>query len=83
MLFRSKLAVDKTMQGKGPGSLLLFDALKRCMEVNDRSAAYAIVVDAINDDARNFYLKYEFQILTEGQTTRLFLPMQHIIETLN
>ena len=42
----------------------------------------AIVVDAINDDARKFYLKYELQILTEGQTTRLFLPMQHIIETL-
>ncbi len=78
-----KLAVDKTTQGKGLGSLLLFDALKRCMEVNDRSAAYAIVVDAINDDARKFYLKNEFQILMEGQTTRLFLPMQHIIETLN
>ena len=78
-----KLAVDKTTQGKGLGSLLLFDALKRCMEVNDRSAAYAIVVDAINDDARKFYLKYEFQILTEGETTRLFMPMQHIIETLN
>ena len=77
-----KLAVDKTTQSKGLGSLLLFDALKRCMEVNDRSAAYAIVVDAINDDARKFYLKYEFQILTEGETTRLFMPMQHIIETL-
>ena len=77
-----KLAVDKTTQGKGLGSLLLFDALRRCMEVNDRSAAYAIVVDAINDDARKFYLKYEFQILTEGETTRLFLPMQHIVETL-
>lgn len=77
-----KLAVDKTTQGKGLGSLLLFDALKRCVEVNDRSAAYAIVVDAINDDARKFYLKYEFQILTEGETPRLFIPMQHLIKTL-
>ncbi len=77
-----KLAVDKTTQGKGLGSLLLFDALKRCMEVNDRSAAYAIVVDAINDDAIKFYLKYVFHILRDGETTRLFLPMQHIIETL-
>ena len=77
-----KLAVDKTTQSKGLGSLLLFDALKRCVEVNDRSAAYAIVVDAINDDAKKFYLKYEFQILTEGETPRLFLPMQHVVESL-
>ena len=77
-----KLAVDQRRHGQGLGSLLLFDALKRCLEVNDRSAAYAIVVDAINDDAKKFYLKYEFQILTEGETPRLFMPIQHVVESL-
>lgn len=77
-----KLAVDKTTQGQGLGALLLFDALKRCVEVNERSAAYAIVLDAINDRAKEFYLKYEFQVMTESDPYRLFIPMQHVVETL-
>ena len=77
-----KLAVDKATQGQGLGGLLLYDALKRCVEVNDRSAANAIVLDAINDQAKAFYLKYEFQVLTESDPYRLFIPMQHVVETL-
>lgn len=77
-----KLARDLTVRGTGLGALLLFDALKRCVEVNERSAAYAIVLDAINDQAKAFYLQYEFQVLTGNDPYRLFLPMQHVIATL-
>lgn len=77
-----KLARDLTVRGTGLGALLLFDALKRCVEVNERSAAYAIVLDAINDQAKAFYLQYEFQVLTGNDPYRLFLPMQHVVATL-
>jgi predicted GNAT family N-acyltransferase len=77
-----KLARDKTVRGKGLGGLLLFDALQRCVEVNARSAAYAVVLDAINDEAKAFYLQYEFQVMTGKDPYRLFLAMQHVVATL-
>jgi GNAT superfamily N-acetyltransferase len=70
-----RLAVDKAAQGKGIGKMLLADAIKRTIGISNEIGIYAMVVDAINDDAKKFYKKYGFIGLGE-ETRRLFLPLK-------
>ncbi len=70
-----RLAVDTSMQGQGVGSMLLANAIKRTLAVSDEIAIYAIVVDAINEEAKSFYRHYGFTRLAQG-SKRLFLQLQ-------
>ena len=74
-----RLAVDKSRQGGGIGSLLLIDALKRSYHTAVSSiGSMAVVVDPIDDKARSFYLKYGFiDLLDSG---RMFIPMGTIAQ---
>jgi GNAT superfamily N-acetyltransferase len=56
----ARLAVDKTQQGKGLGKALLFDALKRIEEAAEIVGVRAVLVHAIDDDARRFYERFDF-----------------------
>ena len=78
----ARLAVDKHKQGKGIGGLLLHDALKRCLQISRVVGLFAIVVDAKNDHAANFYQHYGFMMLEEHPLT-LFLPMKTIEKLFN
>jgi GNAT superfamily N-acetyltransferase len=71
-----RLAIDSSMQKKGLGEILLFDSLKRAHEVSKTIASFAVVVDSIDQSAKNFYKKYEFHELLD--TGRLYLPMKTI-----
>jgi GNAT superfamily N-acetyltransferase len=75
-----RLAIDKNYQRQGLGDFLLMDALKRSLRGSEQIATMAIVVDAINSSAENFYRQYGFEKLTEN---RLFLPMQSISHLFN
>ena len=57
----ARLAVDRTHQGKGLGKALLFDALSRVEEAADIVAVRAVLVHAIDEAARRFYLHFEFE----------------------
>ena len=59
----------------GVGSLLLADALTRCVRVAKEIAASVIVVDSKGEAATRFYEKFGFQSLPK-LTDRMFLPMQ-------
>ncbi|MDR3336812.1 MAG: GNAT family N-acetyltransferase [Treponema sp.] len=72
-----KLAVDKTMQGKGLGSWLLFKSFEQVMRIAELSAVYVMIVDAIDSNAGNFYLKYGFVPLQDSELS-LFLPVKTI-----
>jgi GNAT superfamily N-acetyltransferase len=72
-----RLAVSKTAQGHGIGKMLLVDAIKRTLSVSDQIAIYAMVVDAINDKAKDFYQKFGFICLSDD-SPRLFLPLKSI-----
>jgi predicted GNAT family N-acyltransferase len=76
-----RLAMDSSMQGKGYGEILLFDSLKRAYEVSKTIASFAVVVDALDQNAKEFYKKYEFRELMD--TDRLFIPMKTIHDLLN
>lgn len=70
-----RLAVDISAQGKGIGKMLLCNAIKRTLAVSADIAIYAIVVDAINQEAESFYMQYGFSHLaSEGK--RLFLSLK-------
>jgi predicted N-acetyltransferase YhbS len=76
-LLIGKLAVDKTMHGKGIGSWLLCKAFEKAIQIAAISAVYAVIVDAIDDSAKNFYLKYGFVPLRDNELS-LFLPLETI-----
>jgi GNAT superfamily N-acetyltransferase len=70
-----RLAVDRSVQGRGLGALLLVDALRRAEYIAHQVGVRAVEVDAIDLPARNFYLKFGFTSLTDDPN-HLFLPMQ-------
>lgn len=70
-----RLAVSHNAQGWGIGKMLLVDAIKRTLTVSDQIAIYAMVVDAINDNARGFYEQFGFIRLSDN-SSRLFLPLK-------
>jgi GNAT superfamily N-acetyltransferase len=72
-----KLAVDQTAKGQGLGAFLLIDALRRSLYLADQIGVRAVEVDAIDDAAKAFYLKFGFVPLLDDQR-HLFLPMQTI-----
>jgi GNAT superfamily N-acetyltransferase len=72
-----RLAVDRSVQGQGLGALLLVDALRRSVQISDQVGIRAVEVDALDDAARNFYLKFGFRSLLDDPR-HLFLPMHEI-----
>jgi ribosomal protein S18 acetylase RimI-like enzyme len=72
-----RLAVSNPAQGQGVGKMLLADAIKRTLVVSDQIAIYAMVVDAINDNAKKFYEQFGFSRLSDD-SPRLFLPLKSI-----
>ena len=57
----ARLAVDRSQQGKGLGKALLFDALTRIEEAAEIVGVRAVLVHAIDEPARRFYLHFGFE----------------------
>lgn len=70
-----RLAIDLRYQKKKIGELLLMDALYKSYK--SEIAAFAVIVEAKNIEARNFYKKYEFNEFLDNPN-KLFLPMSQI-----
>jgi predicted GNAT family N-acyltransferase len=72
-----RLARGKQFKGRGLGELLLMGALKRALEHSGNVASVAVVVDAIDENARAFYRRYGF-IDIPNRPNRLFMPMKTV-----
>ena len=72
-----RLAVDSSAKGQGLGTELLVDALLRIIKVSQNIGVFAVRVDAIDNSAKEFYLKHEF-IPFQEQPLSLFLPLETI-----
>ena len=72
-----RLAVDQNYRGRGLGGFLLMDALRKSLANTEAVGSVAVVVDALDRSASNFYAQYGFQALA-GKPRRLFLPMKTI-----
>jgi predicted GNAT family N-acyltransferase len=70
-----RLAIDQRYHGQGWGSFLLLDALHRC--TTSEIPSFAVIVDAIDDEARAFYLHHSFLSLPDSPY-RLFRRISNI-----
>lgn len=76
-----RLAVDNIARGEWLGETLLIHALRSAQRAAKIVGIYAVVVDALDESARSFYLKFGFNELTDDRL-HLYLPMK-VIEKLN
>lgn len=78
-----RLAVDLRLQGSGLGSGLLRDGLLRTYAISKQAGIRALLVHALSEDAKNFYLHHGFQSSPiEPLTMMLSLQdIQHVLET--
>jgi len=69
-----RLAVASSHHGQKLGALLLRDALQKCLDVSDTLGVFAVFVEAIDEQAVAFYVKYGF-IPLKDSPNRLFLQI--------
>ena len=72
-----RLAIDSSCRGRHLGQLLLMDALNRSWRNTAEVASVGVVVEALDEVARKFYLHHEFIQLADHED-RLFLGMTAI-----
>jgi predicted GNAT family N-acyltransferase len=72
-----RLAVDNTARGQKLGETLLIHALRSAHSAARIVGIYAVVVDALDESARSFYIKYGFNELNDDRL-HLYLPMKTI-----
>ena len=72
-----RLAVSREHRGRNFGRLLLMDALYRSWRNTAEVASIGVIVDALDDAARQFYLHHEFVPLADN-SNRLFIAMATI-----
>ena len=77
-----RLAVDQAHKGQGLGELLLIDALKKSWEASQEVGSLAVIVQALDETALNFYLKYGFEPFRQ-EPMKLYLPMKSIKMLIN
>lgn len=75
-----RLAVDQAFKGQGLGGALLADALHRA--ARSEIAAYALMVDAKDQNAAAFYQHHGFIPLPESPCT-LFMPLATIFSSVS
>jgi len=87
VIYIRAVAVHMDMQGKGLGTALLIDAMKRCLNIADQVGAAAIVLDVLKDDAFErrwaFYKNLGFRPLRDpANPQRVYIPLNDVRKTL-
>lgn len=70
----ARLAVDVGAQGKNVGRKLLQDAIERCAAAAPAIGAAAIVVHALDAEAKRFYQRFADFVELPGEPLHLILP---------
>ena len=60
IMLLARLAVDHRWQGQGVGKALIKDAMLRTLQAADIAGIRAFAVHAKDEEARRFYLKFDF-----------------------
>ncbi|WP_172293812.1 GNAT family N-acetyltransferase [Pseudoruegeria sp. HB172150] len=87
VIYIRAVAVREDMQGKGLGTALVVDAMRRCLGIADQMGAAAIVLDVLRDDhferRWNFYEDLGFRPLGDPlNPERVCIPMADVRATL-
>ena len=79
VILLARLAVDVNQQRQGVGEFLLLDVLRRAIIISEQTGLYAVVLDALNERTRKFYLRYGFTELVDDPF-HLFIPIETILK---
>jgi predicted GNAT family N-acyltransferase len=74
-----RLAVDERQKGQGLGALMLVDALQKALHASTQVASLAVIAEALDESASNFYMKYGFRQFRQNPM-KLYLPMKSVEE---
>lgn len=77
LLLIGRLAVDAGHQGRGLGTDLLIDALRRCLIAAETAGARGVITHAIDDTATSFYERHGFVRCPLGERT-LLMPIETV-----
>lgn len=75
VLLIGRLAVDHAFRGRGLGTALVADAIRRCLAASEIAGVRGIVAHAIDDDAVRFYERHGFRLSPLGKRVML-LPIE-------
>lgn len=77
----ARVAVEKSCQGRGYGALILAEAIKRVISaVSESGGITGFFVDAKDDQAKCFYLRFGF-IPLQDDPLKLFLPLKTLLNS--
>lgn len=77
----AQLAVDTACHKKGLGKVTLIKALENLWGITAQMNAYAVIVDCLNADAKQFYEKYGFEMLShQNGRDRMYIRMKTLSE---
>jgi GNAT superfamily N-acetyltransferase len=76
-----RLAVDRLARGERLGQALLFHAFERAVSIAEHLGIYAVEVYALNEKARQFYLKFGLTELLDDRS-HLYIPIRQIKKVL-
>lgn len=77
IMLLARLAVDRRWHRLGVGSALLNDAMRRTLQAADIAGIRAFAVHAKDDEARNFYRKFDF-IPSPTDPMHMFVPLKDL-----
>ncbi|MGI4791282.1 MAG: GNAT family N-acetyltransferase [Janthinobacterium lividum] len=78
-----RLAVDQSAQGQGIGKFCLLRAMTQVERAAQEIGIYALVLNALDEDARSWYLRLPFGFETlQDDPNHLCLPVETIRQTL-
>ena len=78
VILLGQLAVDTGYRGRGLGADLLADAAKRALAAADIISARALVVQAIDDEAKGFYERFGFRPFSSREPLMLVLRVSDL-----
>lgn len=69
----ARLAVDQPYQGHKLGAAMLKDAVQRTLAVSQTAGVRALLVHALNESSRQFYMHYGFESSPVNPMTMMLL----------
>ena len=76
-IYLSMIGVDRTAQGRGLGTYLMMDAMKRCVFGANIMGGHFIVLDALNENAARMYRRLGFTDLP-STPNRMLIAMHTV-----
>ena len=77
IMLLARLAIDRRWQGQGIGRALLRDAMQRTLQAADIAGVRAFAARAKDENARNFYEKFDF-IASPTDPMHLFVLLKDV-----